>query len=99
MSKTMPITALLLATVSLAVTAALVTEQDQSTPAASAQTSALSANDSWARRGSRDYSATALPAVPTAAFDQPRRGERTPAQTVAANTIDTPDEWARRGTR
>ncbi|MGB5735944.1 MAG: hypothetical protein WBM40_16020 [Thiohalocapsa sp.] len=99
MYKTMPLTALLLATVSLAVTAALVTEQDEPTLPGSVQTSSLSANDSWDRRGSRDYSATTTPAVPTAAFDQPRRGERTPAPIIAGNATDTPDDWARRGTR
>jgi len=99
MSKTMPLTALLLTTVSLAVTAALVNEQAESTLPASIQTASLSANDNWGRRGSRDSSATTLPAGPTAALAQPRRGERTPAHTVAGNAMDTPDEWARRGTR
>jgi hypothetical protein len=100
MFKPMPLAAVLLATSSLTVAAALVTEQASSFATLLAQGTTLSTTDTWNRRGSRDSSAAALPADrSTAALIQPRRGERAPNPTVADNAFDAPDALVRRGTR
>jgi len=100
MFQSMPLAAALLATSSLTVAAALVTEQASSFTTPLAQGPNVSIADTWERRGSRDSSAAALSADrSTAALIQPRRGERAPNPIIADNAFDAPDALVRRGTR
>lgn len=100
MFNAMPLAAVLLATSSLAVTAALVTEQADTFNRSLAQGATPSTPATWERRGSRHSSAAVLPADrSTEVWLQPRRGERAPNPTLADNAFDAPEIMVRRGTR
>jgi hypothetical protein len=95
----MLIVPLLLTAISLAATAALVSEQAELSKPDASLASAAAGTDDWNRRGTRDASAGMQQTGPGAAIDLPRRGERGSNQTVADNAIQTSNDWSRRGSR